>query len=111
MAPVFMGRLCAVSQSLRSAGVISRGRALLIFFTLLPLTLQCQELASLRGTIRDSQGKPVADATVQLHAKDAALTQTDHADSQGNYNFTVVHRGVYALRAAMAGYSDAEVPS
>ena len=106
-----MGRLCVVSQPLRSAGVISPRLALLIFFTLLPLTLQCQEFASLPGTIRDSQGKPVADVTVELHGKDTAQTQTIHTDSQGNYSFATLHGGVYVLRAAMAGYSDAEVPS
>ena len=106
-----MGRPCSVSQPPRSAGVISRGLALLIFFTFLPLALQSQESASLRGTIRDSQGKPVADATVELRAKDATQAQRVHTDAQGNYTFSTLHGGVYALRAAMPGYSDAEVPS
>jgi tetratricopeptide (TPR) repeat protein len=82
-----------------------------LLFTLLPLPLRSQESASLRGTIRDSHGKPVADATVQLHAKDAARTQTAHSDPQGNYTFAALHSGVYLLRAEMAGYIDAEIPS
>lgn len=106
-----MGRLCAVSQPLRSAGVISRGLALLIFFTVLPLSVEGQESASLRGTIRDTRGEPVAGATVRLHVKDATLTHTAHTDPQGNYSFAELHGGVYVLQAAMGGYNDAEIPS
>ena len=62
-APVFMGRFCAVSQPLRTAGVISCGLAALVLFTLLPL--HSQDSASLRGTIRDAQGKPLAGVSIQ----------------------------------------------
>lgn len=106
-----MGRLCAVSQPLRSAGVISCGLAVFILFTFLPRSLQSQEPASLRGTIRDAQGKPVAGATIQLHVKDATQTQAAHTDSQGHYSFAALHSGVYVLRAGMAGYGDAEIPA
>ncbi len=106
-----MGRLCAVSQPLRSAGVIGCGLAVFILFAFHPLSLQSQESALLHGTIRDSQGKPVAAATVQLHAKDAAQTYTVHTDSQGNYSFATLHGGVYVLRAVMAGSGAAEIPS
>jgi tetratricopeptide (TPR) repeat protein len=102
-----MGRLCIASQHLRSAGAIRCGLAAFILLAL--LSMHAQEPASLRGTIRDSQGKPVAEVTVQLHAKDATPTQTVHTDSRGNYSFAVLHDGTYVLRAEMAGYSDAEI--
>jgi tetratricopeptide (TPR) repeat protein len=73
--------------------------------------LQAQESASLRGTIRDPQGKPVAGATVQLQAKDATQPQMGHTDLQGNYSFAGLRSGVYRLRVEMSGYSDAEIPS
>ena len=106
-----MGRFCAVPQPFRSPGNISHGFAIFVLFILLPLSLRSQESASLRGTIRDSEGKPVAGATVHLHSKDAALPQAVHTDAQGNYSFAALHGGVYVLRAAMAGFIDAEIPS
>jgi tetratricopeptide (TPR) repeat protein len=110
-----MGRLNAVRRRFRSASVLGGGLVLLALFTFLPLTLQAQASASLHGTIRDSQGKPVAGATVQLQAKDQAkdkdATQTAHTDSQGNYSFAALPAGTYIVRAEMAGYRSAELPS
>jgi len=105
-----MGRLNAVLRRFRSARVIGGGLVVIVLFTLSP-TLQSQESASLRGTVRDSEGKAVAGATVELRAKDAAQTQTAHTDSQGDYCFAALHGGAYVLRAEMAGYGDAEIPS
>ena len=106
-----MGRLCSVSHPLRSAGAISRGLAVFVLLAFHALALQFQGSASLRGTIRDSQGTPVSDATVELRLKDATQSHTVHTDAQGNYSFTGLHGGVYVLRAAMAGYRDPEIPS
>lgn len=108
-APVFMGRLCAVAQPRTSAGVISCGLAVLVLWTLLPL--YSQGSASLRGTIRDAQGKALAGVSIQLRAKDASSAQVVHSDAQGAYSFAALHSGVYALRADLAGYADAEVPA
>jgi len=105
-----MGRLNAVLRRFRFARVMGGGLVVLVLFTLSP-TLQSQESASLRGTVRDSEGKAVAGATVELRAKDAAQTQTAHTDSQGDYCFAALHGGAYVLRAEMAGYGDAEIPS
>ena len=102
-----MSRLFASSRQLRSAGVFGRCLAAL---ALCVLSMQAQEAASLRGTIRDAQGKPLAGVTVQLLAENAPA-QTSRTDAQGAYSFAVLHSGVYALRAELAGYGDAEVPS
>jgi tetratricopeptide (TPR) repeat protein len=107
----FMGRLRAISRQLRSARNISRGLGVFILFTWLPLSMQSQQSATLRGTVRDLHGNPVAGATVQLHSKETAQIQTVPTDSQGNYGFVGLRGGVYGLRAAMVGYSDAEIPS
>src|ERR1039458_3792139 len=108
-APVFMGRLCAVAQPRGSAGVISCGLAALVLWTLLPL--YSQDSASLRGTIRDAQGKALAGVSIQLRAKDASSAQVVHSDAQGAYSFAALHSGVYALRAELAGYAEAEIPA
>jgi tetratricopeptide (TPR) repeat protein len=73
--------------------------------------LQSQVSASLRGTVRDSQGSPVAGATIHLQLKDLAQTQTVRTDQEGKYIVPTLSGGVYFLRAEMAGYSDAEIPA
>ena len=86
--------------------------AALVFAALFPLLLQAQqagEASTLRGTVRDSQGKAVAAATVSLRAKDAPQPLTAHTDDKGNYSFAALPQGVYALRAEKAGCGDAEV--
>ncbi len=109
-----MGRFYAVLHQINSAGVFRRGCAMLALFALLPLCLHAQqtaESASLRGAVRDSQGKPVAGATLCLQANSSTQPQTLRTDSHGNYYFPTLSGGVYVLRAQMPGYSDTEVPS
>jgi tetratricopeptide (TPR) repeat protein len=105
-----MGRFHANSKSFKPV-VLGKLLLVVIFASLFPLALQSQNAASLRGGIRDSQGKPVADAIVRLQAKDGTKIQTAHSDSQGNYSFGALSSGVYLLKAAKAGYSDAAMPS
>jgi tetratricopeptide (TPR) repeat protein len=105
-----MSRLFLVSQLFSSARVTRCGLTGLVLFAFL-LSLQAQESASLRGNVRDSQGKPVADAVVHLRTKDRAQTQEARTDSQGRYGFTELQGGVYILRATATGYRDAEIPS
>src|SRR6202790_1677145 len=88
--------------------------ASLVLLALLSVCLHAQEtesLASLYGTVRNSQGKTVASVAVQLQRKDSSQTQTARTDSQGNYSIAAVSGGVYLLRAEMAGYRDTEIPS
>ena len=109
-----MGRILGVSRELKFARVAGCGLAALALFTLLLPCVQSQESgksASLRGMVHNSQGKPVADATVRLQNRDSAQAQTARTDSQGNYNFAGIDGGVYILRAEGTGYGDAEVPS
>ncbi len=113
-APIFMG-LRVMAQQVGVVRAKGCGFALLVllFLTSLSLRLHSQETekpASLRGTVRDSQGKTVAGATVRLQRKDSQA-QMVHTDSRGNYNFPAIGGGVYVLRAEMAGYGDTEIPS
>ena len=58
MALLRMPRLGSVSRQFPSAGFLSRGLAAvtpLLLLLLLPLSLQCQDVASLRGTVRNAQ--------------------------------------------------------
>lgn len=105
--------LRVMAQQVRVVRSKGCGLVLLVLFTSLPLHLHSQErekLASLRGAVRNSEGKGVASATVRLQRKDSQ-PQTVHTDSQGNYNFSAISGGVYVLRAEMDGYGDTEIPS
>ncbi len=96
-----------------SASRSSRGMAALIILILVlsASPLKSQVSASLRGSVRDSQGKQVAGATIHLQLKDSTQTQTVHTDQEGKYVVAALSGGVYFLRAEMAGYSDAEIPA
>ena len=89
---------------------------------LVPGRTQSQEPpanASLQGTVqgyvRDSRGRPTANATVflQLAAEPenpvAAQTQIAHTDSEGAYRFAALRAGIYTLRAEMNGHGSATV--
>jgi tetratricopeptide (TPR) repeat protein len=76
--------------------------------------------ATLQGFVRDSSGRPVANATVCLQAQAAQPrdSQTKDAqpiaartDSAGAYRLSAVHPGVYSLRAEMTGYGAANFSS
>lgn len=64
------------------------------------------------GYVRESTGKPVADARIFLEPSNEAhpgmdATQTTHSDSQGAYRFVVPAEGSYTLRAEGNGYARA----
>jgi tetratricopeptide (TPR) repeat protein len=62
------------------------------------------ESASLRGSVRDSRGNPVAAATVYLQREIGEQILTIATDSGGRYHFSGLPEGVYTLRAERAGY-------
>lgn len=108
-----MARLIA-SVHLLSVRVLSYGLATVILLAMPVVHAQTEEYknsSTLRGTVRDSQGRPVSAAMVRLQANDATQPLTTHSDSQGGYSFTTVRTGVYALRAQMNGFADALIPS
>jgi tetratricopeptide (TPR) repeat protein len=68
--------------------------------------------AIVQGYVRDSTGRPVANATVSLANQERAqdvhrVGQITHTDSEGRYRFVEVRAGLYSLRAEMPGYADA----
>lgn len=62
--------------------------------------------SSLQGFVRDSQGKPVAAATVQL--KTGGQTFTALTDSQGTYLFRELRAGTYTLQASESRFGEAD---
>lgn len=75
-------------------------------------------LGSLQGSVRDSRGQPVANATVSLSPSllpeaaggiSALPTQTVNSDAEGAYRFAALPAGVYSLRAKVGGADEAVV--
>jgi len=96
-----------------SAG-IRQSLGTLVLLTILSLFSPGQQVAdsaSLGGRVRNSQGKPVAEALVQVQGKDAVGAMTTHTDSGGFYKFSAVRAGIYTLRIVINGSVETEVPS
>ena len=99
------------------AGVLASHIAICLLTALAlcaPCTIRGQSQASadsatLKGSVRDSKGRPVTGATVYLQVKDGTQTLLAHADERGSYSFSGLREGIYMLRAEVAGYSAATV--
>ncbi|HZC23080.1 MAG TPA: carboxypeptidase-like regulatory domain-containing protein, partial [Candidatus Binatia bacterium] len=92
--------------------VYSLGTVLLLFvLSLLSPGQQAPDSASLAGRVRDTQGKPVAGAVLQLGANGAASTTTARTGSDGSYKFSAVHAGIYSLRIVIDGSVETEISS
>lgn len=72
---------------------------------------QTADSASLNGRVRDSQGKPVAGALVQLQAANSAGAITARTGSDGSYRFSALPAGIYSLRIMLHGSVETEIPS
>lgn len=67
---------------------------------------QSDRSAALQGSVRDSQGKPVPAATVQI--KTNGQTLTAQTDSQGIYYFRALPAGSYTLHASEGRLGEAD---
>lgn len=81
-----------------------------VLLTLPALSQDPVRSPSLQGIIRGPEGKPIAQATVELQRSDSTQNLHVESDSEGKYSFQNAPDGIYVLRAAKAGYA-AEVPS
>jgi hypothetical protein len=59
---------------------------------------------SVTGTVRDSTGVPQIGAVVQLLRSDLSLAATAYTNSDGQFEFTAVKPGHYALKAMAASF-------
>jgi tetratricopeptide (TPR) repeat protein len=78
------------------------------------VTVQGTFQGNLQGYVRDSSGRPLANATVFLEPATAAQTlakstQTAHTGRDGQFSFGALPPGAYTLRAEMNGYGGAAV--
>jgi Flp pilus assembly protein TadD len=90
------------------------GLCLGLLLSLAILSVAAQEKgspASLHGTIRDSQGRPVANASVSLKENNSVQAKSASTDDQGHYVFTGLSAGAYSVHAAKSGSGDGEISS
>jgi len=67
-------------------------------------TACAQATATINGTVRDSSGAVISEATVVLHSKETNLDRSTLTNSVGAYVIPQIHPGEYALRASKTGF-------
>jgi uncharacterized membrane protein len=64
-------------------------------------------IGELKGTVLDSKGQPVANATVTMQSSDGKQPFATHTDANGHFEFARFETGQYDLRAYSKGtFSD-----
>ncbi len=60
-------------------------------------------IGNLSGTVLDSKGRPVAEATVTMQSSDGKRPYATHTDADGHFKFARYETGQYDLRAYSNG--------
>ena len=97
-----------------TGGSILRVRLVIFPVLLILLAAVCgaqngNKAAGIKGVVRDSNGHPVPNATVNLESKTASLSLTSPTDSQGAYSFLSLPSGTYMVRALLPGGGHAQL--
>jgi hypothetical protein len=66
------------------------------------------DAGSVQGQVTDSSGAVIPNALVTLRNEGTGVTESMHADEHGNYSFSPVRIGVYAISAEMQGFERQE---
>ena len=62
------------------------------------------DTATLVGSVRDTTGAVIPNATITVTNLDTQIAQTTHTDSQGNYVVTPLKIGRYSVAAQAQGF-------
>ncbi len=89
-----------------SFSLVLRLTVLLLLFTLwIPLhALAKVDTGAILGTVRDQSGAVIPGAAVTLKNERTGLVLTTKTDSSGNYIFTPIQIGAYAVEAGFQGF-------
>jgi Carboxypeptidase regulatory-like domain/TonB dependent receptor len=77
-------------------------------FVLFPDTIRAQASASINGTVKDSTGAVIPDATLVLHNRATNLDRTATTNDVGNYVFAEVAPGIYNIKVSKQGFTSVE---
>lgn len=94
-----MGRLFSISH--RSCQCLMMA---FVFAVALATTAHAQYRASVQGTVADSGGAVVSDATVTLTNKETGRVQETKTSAEGFYRFSGLGPGNYSLSAELTGF-------
>src|SRR6185312_8821984 len=84
--------------------------SVLLLVLLAPTTLMAQiSTGGVTGTVKDSAGAVIPDATVTLTNTATGVQQTSRTTATGAYNFTVVPYGNYTLLVQHPGFQDVSI--
>jgi len=84
---------------------------LLMFFAFTPLAHAQQTLGGITGTVTDTSGGALADATVTLVSDATTLTRVQKTSAAGSYDFVNLPIGAYTLTFTHDGFDTQKVPS
>jgi len=93
--------ICGAALSTMAGGVL-----LATVATMLPATAQAQDYTSgvLQGTIVDSGGAPVSDATVTVTSNDTGVAVSSTTSANGAFFFASLPAATYTVTVAASGY-------
>jgi hypothetical protein len=74
----------------------------------IPCFIPQSVLAAVRGVVHDPQHRPIADATVTLHAANSDFVEDEKTNTDGEFSFSAVPAGVYIITAAQPGFDTAK---
>ena len=80
------------------------------FFCLSSALFAQLSTASLSGTVRDSSGAVIGNATITLHSVDTSVERTSVSNNSGEYVFLNISPGQYTLQAGSSGFSSQKIP-
>ena len=64
-------------------------------------------LAAVRGVVHDPQHRPIAGASVTLHAANSDFVEEEKTNTDGEFSFTAVPAGDYFITAGQSGFDTA----
>ena len=79
-------------------------RASLIFFSLLTISVSAQDTGAIRGTVSDSTGRRIVDASIALVDSAQDFTYFVTSDAEGKFVFTADQDGFWSAEARSPDY-------
>jgi outer membrane receptor protein involved in Fe transport len=71
-------------------------------------TIRAADTGNIRGVVHDPQHRPIAGATVVVHAQSSTWSQTTQSDSQGEFHFADVPLASYTVNISAPGFNAQE---
>jgi outer membrane receptor protein involved in Fe transport len=84
--------------------ILKWGVVLGLFWSVCAAPAQAQIFGTVRGAVRDPQGRAIAGAKIMIKAQASAWTQQTETDATGQFTVTAVPAGTYTIEAQNPGF-------